>query len=182
MLIKKKRKSTSIQLNTPDTMTRQRTLLLLTIVCIFAARLSARPHFEHIDTHGHTVFCICRDAEGVVWAGTSNGLTTLAQLQGDHPFSYVRHEALNDQIATIEEDMTGRLWLLTYSNRILVYDARRNHVITDVPAYLKQLGMPYGNEQAPHVTVFDASHSAAYVQPFSWGLPLTSNTFILLSY
>ena len=131
----------------PTTMNRLRTLLLLTIVCTFTTRLYAGLHFVHIDTHGHTVFCICRDADGVAWAGTSNGLTTLAQLQGAYPFSYIRHEALNDQIASIEKDMTGRLWLLTHSNRMLVYDPHRNHVITDVPAYLKQLGMPYGNER-----------------------------------
>lgn len=128
-------------------MLRQRILLLLAIVCTFATRLFAGFHFEHIDTQGHTVFCFCRDADGVAWAGTSNGLTTLAQLQGAYPFSYVRHEALNDQIAAIDKDMTGRLWMLTNSNRLLVYDSRRNHVITDVPEYLKQLGMPFGNER-----------------------------------
>ena len=49
----------------PTTMNRLRTLLLLTIVCTFATRLYAGLHFVHIDTHGHTVFCICRDAAGV---------------------------------------------------------------------------------------------------------------------
>lgn len=122
-------------------------LFILALTLTPAISLKAALHFEHIDTHGHTVTCICRGADSVAWVGTSNGLTTLAQLQCNFPFSYVRHKALNEQINEIDKDETGRLWLLTNSNRLLVYDARRNHVITDVPAYLKQLGMPYANER-----------------------------------
>ena len=122
-------------------------LFILALTLTPAISLKAALHFEHIDTHGHTVTCICRGADSVAWVGTSNGLTTLAQLQCNFPFSYVRHKALNEQINEIDKDETGRLWLLTNSNRLLVYDAHRNHVITDVPAYLKQLGMPYANER-----------------------------------
>lgn len=105
------------------------------------------PHFEHIYTRGHAVHSICRDAEGVVWVGTTNGLTTLAQLKSNNPFSYTRHEALNQLIDDIKKDNTGRLWLLTHANHILVYDPHRNSVITDVDSYLKSLNIPYVNER-----------------------------------
>lgn len=105
------------------------------------------PHFEHIYTRGHAVHSICRDADGIVWVGTTNGLTTLAQLKSNNPFSYTRHEALNQLIDDIKKDNTGRLWLLTHANHILVYDPHRNSVITDVDSYLKSLNIPYVNER-----------------------------------
>lgn len=35
-------------------------------------------HFDYIDTKGYEVFCVFRDTDGIVWLGTSNGLTTYA--------------------------------------------------------------------------------------------------------
>lgn len=129
-------------------------LYCLTIVLSLAAAIPIQgrpeekyPHFEHIDTRGHAVHSICRDSEGIVWVGTTNGLTTLAQLQSSNPFSYIRHEALNQLIIVIKKDNVGRLWLRTHANQILVYDPHRNHLITDVRAYLKGLTLPYANER-----------------------------------
>ena len=125
---------------------RRQLLLYVTILCSISAT-GAGIHFEQIDTHGHTVYCLCRDADGVMWVGTSNGLTTLAQLQGIFPFIYTRHEALNQIIHSISQDNTQRLWLTTHTDHLLVYDAHQNKVITDVPSYLEQLGMPGINER-----------------------------------
>ena len=129
-------------------------LYCLTIVLSLAAAIPIQgrsdekyPHFEHIDTRGHAVHSICRDSEGIVWVGTTNGLTTLAQLQSSNPFSYIRHDALNQLIIVIKKDNVGRLWLRTHANQILVYDPHRNHLITDVRAYLKGLNLPYANER-----------------------------------
>ncbi len=133
-----------------------RRLLIYCLITAFslASALTAQgqqerklPHFEHIYTRGHAVHSICRDADGIVWVGTTNGLTTLAQLKSNNPFSYTRHEALNQLIDDIKKDNTGRLWLLTHANHILVYDPHRNSVITDVDSYLKSLNIPYVNER-----------------------------------
>ncbi|MBO4825876.1 MAG: response regulator [Prevotella sp.] len=118
-----------------------------------AAKAATDLHFEHIDTRGHMVYCICRDADGVVWAGTSNGLTTLAQLQSSRPFSYVRHKALNEIIHNIRQDNMGRLWLTTNTEHLIVYDARRNHTITNIAAYFKTIGLENCDEQ---LTTIDA--------------------------
>ena len=121
-------------------------LLCITMLCSIAAT-AAGIHFEQIDTRGHTVYCMCRDADDVVWVGTSNGLTTLAQLQGSFPFIYTRHEALSQIIHSIRQDNTKRLWLTTHTDHLLVYNAQQNKVITDVPRYLERLGMPGINER-----------------------------------
>lgn len=114
-------------------------MLTLLTACALAATAATGLRFEQIDTRGHTVYCMCRDADGVVWLGTSNGLTTLAQLQSNHPFCYVRHELLKEIIQSISQDNVGRLWLTTISNRLLIYDARRNDVVTDVGKYMKSV-------------------------------------------
>ena len=127
--------------------TKRYLLLYLFWVCALAVKAATGLHFEHIDTRGHTVHGICHDNEGVVWVGTSNGLSTLAQLQGNFPFIYSRHEALNQIIHGISEDNIHRLWLTTHTDHLVVYDSHLNKVITNVPDYLKSLGMPGINER-----------------------------------
>ena len=130
-------------------MKRMRHMLLCCLLTAWAATpcASSELHFEHIDTHGHAVFSIFRDADGIVWAGTSNGLTTIAQLQSSRPFGYVRHEALNEIICNISQDNTGRLWLTTNSEHLVVYDARRNHTITRIDSLFRRLGLQSCREQ-----------------------------------
>lgn len=97
------------------------------------------------------IYCIARDAEGIVWAGTSNGLTTLAQLQSNWPFSYVRHKALNEIIHSISQDNIGRLWLTTNTEHLIVYDPHRNHTITNIAAYFKSIGLGSCNERLTNI-------------------------------
>lgn len=97
--------------------------------------------FDHVETHGYTVFCVCRGQDGILWLGTSNGLTTLAELTGGKPFSYVRHAGLDQIIVNIDQDTSGRLWLMTQTNKYMVYDPRTNGFIRDVERYLRQWGM-----------------------------------------
>lgn len=97
------------------------------------------------------IYCIARDAEGIVWAGTSNGLTTLAQLQSNWPFSYVRHKALNEIIHSISQDNIGRLWLTTNTEHLVVYDPHRNHTITNIDTYFKSIGLGQCNERLTNI-------------------------------
>lgn len=166
-------------------------LLCITMLCSIAAT-AAGIHFEQIDTRGHTVYCMCRDADDVVWVGTSNGLTTLAQLQGSFPFIYTRHEALSQIIHSIRQDNTKRLWLTTHTDHLLVYDAHLNKVITDVPGYLKQLGMPDINERLtvvdPQGKLWTSNGKTIYCYDFSkkelkkTSIPANSGNIMALQY
>lgn len=98
-------------------------------------------HFDYIDTKGYEVFCVFRDTDDIVWLGTSNGLTTYAQLEGGFPFSYVRHPRLNDIIKRIDQDNLGRLWLETQSLDVLIYDSHTNQLISTVDQYLRTFGI-----------------------------------------
>ena len=171
--------------------TRQLALTLI-LVCALTAKAAAGLHFEHFDTRGHTVYGICRDAEGIVWVGTSNGLTTLAQLRGMFPFIYTRHEALNQIIHNISQDNINRLWLTTHTDHLLVYDARKNKVITDVPSYLEQLGMPGISERLTIVDqqgrLWTSNGKTIYCYDFSKkkllkvSLPANSGNIMALQY
>ena len=122
-----------------------RTLIIwLCVTCLSVIPCSAQVPtvFEHIETNEHTIFCNFRDADGVVWVGTSNGLTTYAQLMGGYPFSTFRHPALEEIVEQISQDNLGRLWLRRQSGELIIYDAHHNQVIDDVPAYLKEQNLP----------------------------------------
>ncbi len=119
----------------------------LFLLCMLSSHAAAGLHFEHIDTRGHTVHCIFRDADGVVWAGTSNGLTTIAQLQSNFAFNYVRNEALNETIEDIRQDNLNRLWLLSNTDQWFIYDPRRNHTISDMATYFRTIGLAHCREQ-----------------------------------
>jgi hypothetical protein len=64
--------------------------ILLVLSCVLPVGAQPNLHFEHINTKGHCIYCSFRDADGVVWLGTSNGLITFSKLTGNHPFSESR--------------------------------------------------------------------------------------------
>ena len=98
-------------------------------------------HFDYIDTKGYAVFCVFRDADNIVWLGTSDGLITYAQLEGRVPFSYERHPQLSDIIRKIDQDNLGRLWLETQSMDILIYSPKTNELVPSTNDYLKKFGI-----------------------------------------
>ncbi|MCR4853936.1 MAG: response regulator [Prevotella sp.] len=118
--------------------------ILLVILSALAAKAQPKLHFEHLNTKGHGIFCSFRDADGVVWLGTSNGLTTFAQLSGNYPFSYYRSYVLKEIINKIEQDNLGRLWLQMQSGQDVIYDAAHNTVISDIEGYLRDNKLPSG--------------------------------------
>ena len=125
--------------------------ILLVLFCVLPVGAQPNLHFEHINTKGHCIYCSFRDADGVVWLGTSNGLITFSQLTGNHPFSYSRSEALKEIINQIEQDNIGRLWLRMQSGQYIIYDAYHNKVIEDVSGYLRGMKLPDG--LLPKITI-----------------------------
>ncbi|MBO5625464.1 MAG: hypothetical protein J5953_06695, partial [Prevotella sp.] len=77
-------------------------------------------HYEHVSTRGYNVYSIYKDAEGIVWIGTSDGLFTFAQLSSQSPLFYKRSAALENIVTDIQEDNLQRLWLHLQSNDYLV--------------------------------------------------------------
>ena len=117
--------------------------LLLTICCLLPMAINAQsqltiPFSHHIETGNRTVFCMFKDAEGIVWAGTSLGLQTSAQLLGTD--SYTRYPRLNNVIQGIKQDNLHRLWLRTQSNTFLIYTPKTNELISDARIYLQSKG------------------------------------------
>lgn len=130
-------------------------------------------HFDYIDTKGYEVFCVFRDTDGIVWLGTSNGLTTYAQLEGGFPFSYVRHPRLNDIIKRIDQDNLGRLWLETQSLDVLIYDSHTNQLISTVDQYLRTFGI-YVSDRFSHKSdvqgrVWIGENNKVYLRDFKKG-------------
>lgn len=112
-------------------------LIVLSKMC----NAQTQPYFDNVRTHGYTVFCAYKDNHGILWLGTSNGLTTYSQITSRRPFCYVRHNELSNIIIDIEQDALGRLWLMTQTNKYMVYDPRDNSLISDVESYLKGFGI-----------------------------------------
>lgn len=116
------------------------------VVCLLmslpiCADAQIQQYFNNVATQGYTVFCAYKDHEGILWLGTSNGLTTYPQLTSKRPFCYVRHQELSSIISNIEQDALGRLWLRTQANKYMIYTPRTNHLVTDVEKYLKANGV-----------------------------------------
>lgn len=80
-----------------------------------------------------------KDADGILWVGTSLGLMSSAQLVADN--GYVRYPLLNNIIQDIQQDNLHRLWLKTQSNGYLIYSPRTNELIPDVRTYLQKKGL-----------------------------------------
>lgn len=59
------------------------------------------PFSQHFETGSRTIFCTFRDADGIWWNGTSQGLFTSAQLMGSANRVYKRHPELENNIVQI---------------------------------------------------------------------------------
>lgn len=81
-----------------------------------------------------------KDADGILWVGTSLGLMTSAQLVANN--GYVRYPQLNNVIQGIQQDNLKRLWLRTQSNGYMIYSPRTNELIPDARTYLQGKGLP----------------------------------------
>ena len=142
-------------------------------------------HFDYIDTKGYGVFSVFRDADNIVWLGTSNGLITYAQLEGRVPFSYMRHPRLSDIIRKIDQDNLGRLWLESQALDIMIYSPKTNELIPSTPNYLKKFGIYVegyfahktdekgrvwiGNDNRVYMRDFKEGHTLLYILPKSAG-------------
>ena len=153
----------------------------LTIILCFLLWSMALPvhaaeetlHFDYIDTKGYAVFCVFRDAENIVWLGTSDGLITYAQLEGRVPFSYERHPQLSDIIRKIDQDNLGRLWLETQSMDIMIYSPKTNELVSSTNEYLKKFGI-YVDGFFAHKTddqgrVWIGNNNKVYMRDFKAG-------------
>lgn len=65
------------------------------------------PFSKHFETGSRTIFCTFRDADGIWWNGTSQGLFTSAQLMGSANRVYKRHPELENNIVQIQQDNMG---------------------------------------------------------------------------
>ena len=99
------------------------------------------PFSQHFETGSRTIFCTFRDADGIWWNGTSQGLFTSAQLMGSANRVYKRHPELENNIVQIQQDNMGRLWLKTQANKYMIYTPRTNELIYDVEKYLREANL-----------------------------------------
>lgn len=119
-------------------------LLIVWLSCLACTKGFAQKYFpfsQYQETGNKTIFCTFRDADGVWWSGTSQGLFTMAQLMGQTNHVYSRHPELENVVVQIQQDNLKRLWLKTLSNQYMVYDPRNNELISDVETYLQNLGI-----------------------------------------
>lgn len=114
---------------------------IASLACTMGYAQKFFPFSQYIETGNKTVFCTFRDADGVWWSGTSQGLFTMAQLMGQTNHVYSRHPELENVVVQIQQDNLKRLWLKTLSNQYIIYDPRNNELISDVEAYLQNLGV-----------------------------------------
>lgn len=72
------------------------------------------------------VYALARDAEGILWAGTNNGLVALNPATGE--FTHYAHSANDatslsgDKVRSIHEDGQGELWVGTYESGLNRFD------------------------------------------------------------
>lgn len=67
------------------------------LLCSFCSKGNAQllfPSSQYLETGSKTIFCTFRDADGVWWNGTSQGLFSTAQLIGQTIHDYSRHQEL----------------------------------------------------------------------------------------
>ena len=105
------------------------------------AQMKGLLHFDNFTTNNKSVYACYRDADGILWMGTSQGLMTYAQLQGQFSLYNRYGDALNNVINGINQDNTGRLWLMTQASRYIVYNPRTNECIDDMETYLRKMGI-----------------------------------------
>lgn len=124
---------------------------LLWLMAFVAHAQQILPFSQHIETGSRTVFCIFQDADGIWWFGTSQGLFTSAQLVGNSNHVYSRHPELENNIVQIQQDNTGRLWLMTQANKYMIYNPRTNELIADVEKYLQQMNIKMWYDFRTHI-------------------------------
>lgn len=65
---------------------------------------------QHIDTKGYAVRVVFKDANNIMWLGTTSGLLSFPQLNSNEPNEYKRHIGnLNMSIKSINGDNKGCL-------------------------------------------------------------------------
>ena len=163
-------------------------LISLWILAIAANAQQILPFSQHIETGSKTIFCIFKDADGIWWNGTSQGLFTTAQLMGYANHVYSRHPELENNIVQIQQDNIGRLWLMTQANKYMIYTPRTNELITDTEQYLQQMDIKVWYEFRAYVDkegkVWFYKDRNLYVHDFSSGktkffsLPASSGRII----
>ena len=116
-------------------------LIGLWLTALVAHAQQILPFCEHFETGSRTIFCTFRDADGIWWNGTSQGLFTSAQLMGRANRVYKRHPELENIIVQIQQDNVGRLWLMTQANKYMIYNPRTNELICDVEKYLRKVNI-----------------------------------------
>jgi signal transduction histidine kinase/ligand-binding sensor domain-containing protein/DNA-binding response OmpR family regulator len=98
-------------------------------MCVFGVNASENYYFRHYSNKDglshHTVFCSLQDSKGFMWFGTDDGLNRF----DGHSFQVFRRDdagdtngaLLNDHIAGLFEDSSGKIWICT-SGGVCYYD------------------------------------------------------------
>lgn len=129
-----------------------RKLVILTMVCIgmrVGAAGTATPSFQlkHLDTKGYQAKSIYRDANNIVWVGTTSGLLSLPQLMSrTNSLPDRGYPQLRARINSITGDEQGRLWLKTLDNDVLFYNPGNNDLVVNTEGLLKKLGIGVSKE------------------------------------
>lgn len=102
---------------------------------------------QHIDTKGYAVRVVFKDANNIMWLGTTSGLLSFPQLNSSEPNEYKRHIGnLNMSIKSINGDNKGCLWIKTIYNYNYYYDPQTNLFIEDTPTMLSSKGIHINSE------------------------------------
>lgn len=115
--------------------------IVLTLLLLAPVQASAQYHFRTLNSDdgllSNLVRTVVRDKEGYTWIGSRAGLqrfdgyTLKSYLVGDqHP-----------DVTAIAQDGNGCLWVTTYGDRALLYDARHDSLTTNISPYLNSLGI-----------------------------------------
>lgn len=86
----------------------RRKLLQASAAIIITLMLCQRAYgsiiMQHIDTKFISVYCMFKDRDGMMWAGTSRGLMSYPQLLSTAPTDYKRPHDLSNIITQIRQD------------------------------------------------------------------------------
>jgi len=122
-------------------------LTVLLLSCILWGSLSPlraeeQIRFHQVNTKGYLVRAICRDADNIVWFGTTSGLVSLPQLMSNAPHAYHRpFKAVNMSIRKINENRQGGFWVKTLYNDVLYYNPRTNEFEEDTKKLFAEMGI-----------------------------------------
>ena len=119
----------------------KRNFFLVVIILFGSLYCSAQVdlRFYHINTKGYRVNYVYRDANNIMWVGSSFGLFTLPQLESRNPDAYDRHhQAMKTGIDRIYEDNKGCLWMVTHHGDVLKYDPKHNDFTANISKWLEE--------------------------------------------